>query len=41
MRWGGHVARMEVKNNNNNNNIRKILMGKLKGKRSLGRPRSM
>jgi hypothetical protein len=34
MRWAGHVARMGEEMN-----VYKVLMGKPKGKRSLGRPR--
>jgi hypothetical protein len=34
MRWAGHVARMGKKRN-----AYRILVGKLEGKRSLGRPR--
>jgi hypothetical protein len=34
MRWKGHVARMEEKRN-----AYKLLVGKLEGKRPLGRPR--
>jgi hypothetical protein len=34
MRWAGHVARMEEKRN-----VYRILVGKPKGKRPLGRPR--
>jgi hypothetical protein len=34
MRWVGHVARM-----GENRGIYRVLMGKLEGKRSLGRPR--
>jgi hypothetical protein len=34
MRWAGHVARMEEKRN-----AYRLLMGKPKGKRPLGRPR--
>jgi hypothetical protein len=35
MRWAGHVARMREKRNAYN-----VLVGKLEGKRPLGRPRS-
>ena len=34
MRWGGHVARMEQ-----SRNAYRVLVGKLAGKRPLGRPR--
>jgi hypothetical protein len=34
MRWVGHVAHMRVERN-----VYKVLMGKPKGKRPLGRPR--
>jgi hypothetical protein len=34
MRWAGHVARMGEERN-----VYKVLMGKLEGKRPLGRPR--
>jgi hypothetical protein len=34
MRWAGHVARMRE-----TNNAYRILVGKLEGKRTLGRPR--
>jgi hypothetical protein len=36
MRWAGHVARMGEKKN-----AYRILVGKLEGKRPLGRPRRM
>jgi hypothetical protein len=34
MRWAGHVARVGEERK-----VYKVLMGKLEGKRSLGRPR--
>ena len=34
MRWAGHVARMEE-----GRGVHKVLVGKLEGKKSLGRPR--
>jgi hypothetical protein len=34
MRWAGHVARMEE-----GRNVYRVLLGKLEGKRPLGRPR--
>jgi hypothetical protein len=39
MRWAGHVARMEVKNNNNKKKNVRILVGKPDGKKLLGRSR--
>ena len=34
MRWAGHVARM-----GEDRSVHRVLMGKLEGKKSLGRPR--